>query len=281
MLPNFIIVGTMKAGTTTFHRHLADVNDVFMPEYEVQFFNRDEEYAQGIQRYEEIFRECDSQTAVGERTTTYSFLPKVPERIHRHLPDVKLIWIFREPVARMYSHYWHSAKAGSERLSFEDAVAREPERIKKDIFRGYAKRSHYAEQVERFLQYFPKDQMLFLLFEDFVRHPAGALNQTLQFLDVRQRVSDGVQPTRENPGYAPRWLHVQWAARRLFNKQKPFRLVARLNRGHTPGYPKMHEHTRARLKEVFREPNRRLTELTGLDLGIWDDAEGRRARPPA
>jgi hypothetical protein len=268
-LPNFIIVGAMKAGTTTFHHYLADLDDVFMPGYEVQFFNNDAEYARGLSRYERLFRAGESKAVVGERTTTYSYVPSVPQRIHRHLPDVKLIWIFREPAARTYSHYWHSAKSGNERLSFAEAIAREPERIKRDFFRGYARRSHYAEQVERYLQFFPKERMLFLLFEEFVRDPAGTLNRTLEFLSVDHRIN-AVVPKHDHPTYAPRWLHLQWAARRLFEKNKPFRLVSRFNRGNEPGYPKMSEEMRAHLKETFREPNRRLSQLTGLDLGIWD-----------
>jgi hypothetical protein len=270
MLPNFIIVGAMKAGTTTFHEYLSEGEGVFMPRPELKFFSTDADYARGMDWYESFFAGSDSKVAVGERTTTYSYVPSVAERIHRHLPDVKLIWIFREPVSRTYSHYWHSAKAGSETLSFEQAIARESERIKKDIFRGYAKRSLYAEQVERYLRYFSKEQMLFLLFEDFLREPANVLNRTLKFLNVDAIVRDPGIPKQNNPSYAPRYLHLQWAARKLFDKSKPFRLVTRINRSATPGYPRMSEHMRARLRETFREPNQQLAELTRLNLAIWD-----------
>lgn len=270
MLPHFIIVGAMKAGTTTFHHYLAEVDDVFMPDHEVKFFSNDADYSRGLDEYERLFQRGDGKAAVGERTTTYSYVPSVAERIHRHLPRVKLIWVFREPVSRTYSHYWHSAKAGSERLSFEDAVAREAERIKKDFFRGYVKRSVYVEQVERYLEYFPKEHMLFLLFEEFVRDPTTALNRTLEFLDVPHRFSAPVASRHDHVTSAPRSLHLQWMARRMFDKSKPFRLVSRFNRSEAAGYPKMSEQMRARLKEIFREPNQRLAQLTGLDLSLWD-----------
>jgi hypothetical protein len=276
MLPNFIIVGAMKAGTTTFHHYLAEVDGVFMPDHEVKFFSTDAQYARGMTAYERLFDGAESKLAIGERTTTYCYVPSVAERIHRHLPDVKLIWIFREPVARAYSNYWHSAKAGSERLDFAEAVAREPERIKKDIFRGYVKRSLYAEQVERYLQYFPKERMLFLLFEDFVRDPASALNQTLAFLNLSHRFEGPVAAKHDHATQPPRSLQLQWMARRLFDKHKPFRIVSGLNRTKTAGYPPMPEPVRAELKTRFREPNRQLAELTGLDLGVWEKAERRR-----
>jgi hypothetical protein len=241
-----------------------------MPDYELKFFSTDADYSRGLDSYERIFEGGEGKVAVGERTTTYSYVPSVAERIHRHLPDVKLIWVFREPVSRTYSNYWHSAKAGSERLKFEDAIAREPDRIQKDLFRGYVKRSLYVEQVERFLQYFPKEHMLFLLFEEFVRDPTTALNRTLEFLDVPHRFSNPVPAKHDHLSSAPRSLHLQWMARRMFDKSRPFRLVSRFNRSADAGYPKMSEHMRARLKETFREPNQRLAQLTGLDLSVWE-----------
>ena len=275
MLPNFMIVGAMKAGTTTFHHYLAEIDTVFMPDQEVKFFSDDAAYAGGLERYERLFDAAESRMVVGERTTTYSYVPSVPGRIHRHLPDVKLIWMFREPVSRTYSHYWHSATAGSERLGFEEAIAREPERIRQDIFRGYAKRSLYAEQVERYLEYFPQENMLFLLFEEFVRDPATVLNRTLKFLSV-DHVVGTVAPKHSHKTYAPRSQQVQWMARTLFGKRRPFRLVSRFNRSDVLGYPRMSEQMRSELRERFQIPNERLAQITGLDLSLWE-ANGKRA----
>jgi hypothetical protein len=282
MLPDFIIVGAMKAGTTTYHHHLAEIGAVFIPDHEVKFFSNDAAYARGLGAYEQMFASADATRVVGERTTTYSYVPSVPKRIHRHLPAVKLVWMFREPVSRAYSNYWHSVNAGSERLGFEEAVAREPERIKRDIFRGYVQRSLYAEQVERYLEYFPRENMLFLLFEEFIRDPSTAVNRTLNFLGV-DHVVGAVAPKHSHRTYAPQSLRVQWLARKAFGKRKPFRLVSRLNRQNVSGYPRMSDQVRAELKERFRDPNRRLAQVTGLDLGAWDTTRAgtERVRQPA
>jgi hypothetical protein len=270
MLPDFLVVGAMKAGTTTLKDYLAEVPQIFMPPNEVYFFSDDSYYAQGLQSYERLFHNANYNQVLGERTTTYSYLPSVPERIQKHLPDVKLIWLFREPVARSYSHYWHSAKNGSERLSFEKAIAREGERIQTDFFRGYLKRSRYVEQVRRYLQFFPKENMIFVLFEELIRDPAQLINRILKYLNVEYRISENPIYKHSHATYAPQNVPLQWLACRVFGKTLPFRVVKRLNRRSEPGYPKMSEQLREKLRQEFFEPNQELAELTGLDLSAWN-----------
>ncbi len=136
-LPNFIIVGAMKSGTSTLRDLLTLRDDVFLPPGEVHFFSDDEKYARGMDWYASLFATAQTAVAVGEKTPTYSYLPECAVRIHQHLPDVKLVWLFRDPVARTYSHYWHSVKNGSERLSFHAAIETESDRVRKDRWRGY------------------------------------------------------------------------------------------------------------------------------------------------
>jgi len=110
---------------------------------------------------------------VGEKTPTYSYQPESPERIASLLPQVKLIWIFRHPVARLVSHYWFFVSTGKERLSLAKALAREDAGKTSDYTMRYRDRSIYVKQVERYQQFFALDQMLFLLFEEYLQNPAG------------------------------------------------------------------------------------------------------------
>lgn len=120
--PDFIVVGAMKAGTSSIARNLGDHPEVWMPEAEVHFFNDDEAYEKGPELYEKQLDPGESGVKIGEKTPTYSLLPKVPERIHRHYPDTHIVWIFRDPVARAYSNYWHVVKKGNELRPWPQAV---------------------------------------------------------------------------------------------------------------------------------------------------------------
>lgn len=269
MLPNFLIVGAMKAGTTTLRNYLARVDQVWIYPGEIRFFSQDDKYARGLSWYETLFEPARGRMAVGEKSPAYSYRPHVPERIHRCLPDVKLIWIFREPVARTHSHYWHAACRGKERLSFHAAIAREEERVRRNLLRGYAKRSRYAEQVERYLQFFTAEQMLFLLFEDLVRDPPTVLNRVLAFLGVDGAVESLPSRNHSNITRAPRSVQLQWLARTVFKNGPAFDLVKRFNVRPKGGYPRISPELRERLTKEFQGPNQQLEALTGLDLSAW------------
>lgn len=271
ILPNFIIVGAMKAGTTSLLRYLPQHPQIFMAPKECHFFSDDANYARGLQWYSAQFESaCAEAIAIGEKTPTYSFAPEVAGRIHKHLPEVKLIWIFRDPVARAYSNYWHVVRNGAEALSFDRAIVEEEERTAKNIFNGYARRSLYADQVERFLGHFGKDQMLFLVLEDFLKDPPGSIKRVFQFLGVDAEIEVEPAPNIANQTYLPRSIGLQRVSRKIFGKGSVHRIVTNINRRSSPGYPPMNPETAARLRETFREPNRRLAELIGADLSSWE-----------
>jgi len=269
-LPNFLVVGAMKAGTTTLQHILARHPDVFMARLEAHFFDKDDNYRRGLDWYAQHFEGAEGKTAIGEKTPTYSYLPAAAERIHTHFPDIKLVWLFRDPVKRAYSNYWHAVKRGEEPLSFEEAVGQEEERIQRNIFRGYVRRSIYADQVERFLDLFAREQMFFITFETLVREPEQVLSGLWRFLEVEDFAISQVERVRSNVTYIPHSKRLEHMARRLLGNGIPYRIVSRMNRRLVPGYPPIALQIRDQLKEFFRPHNRRLAELTGLDTGIWD-----------
>lgn len=204
MIPEFIIVGTMKSGTSTLRHYVSQHPEIYMPSGEVHFFYEEGRgnWQKGLQWYKSQFQEASPDQITGEKTTTYSYLPDTAERIHDILPDVKLIWIFRDPIDRAYSNYWHAVCGGAEPLGFAEAVRREDER---DIWKGYVRRSQYAEQVDRYLDHFDREQMHFCLFEDLKTEPESLLKQLFQFLDVDPRYSERLnQRARKNVTHIPR-----------------------------------------------------------------------------
>lgn len=270
ILPNFIIVGAMKSGTSTLRDLLTIRGDIFLPPHEVHFFSDEKKYARGLEWYSSLFASANGAVAIGEKTPTYSFVPECAERIHRHLPGVKLVWLFRNPVSRTYSHYWHSVKNGSERLSFREAIETEHRRVQNDRWRGYQLRSLYHQQVESYLRLFPREQMHFLLLEKLLRDPLGEANALSKFLGAETITAAPTLP-RSNQTFVPRSRTMQWMIRRCFQQRtSPYRLLSRLNRNRSPGYPPLDVNMRARLQDGFLEPNRQLAELTGLDLSWWE-----------
>src|SRR5205085_5168685 len=132
----FLCVGTQKGGTTTLYEILKQHPDIFLPQKikETKFFVYEEKYAKGVQWYEkEFFNEWKNQQAVGEVDPAMMFEEKSAQRIFDTLgKEVKLVFIFRNPAARAYSHYLMSQRKGFEELSFDEALNAESDRLKND-----------------------------------------------------------------------------------------------------------------------------------------------------
>jgi hypothetical protein len=169
--PDFIIIGAMKSGTTTLHKYLLNHPDIFMTEpKEPGFFSRNEIFMKGYEWYLSLFKNARSDQFSGEASTCYSRWPafdEVPKRIFEFNNKTKLIYILRHPVERSYSHYGHLTFTDKKSFtSFEDALDKENEIVESSM---------YMRQINRFLEYFPKEQLLLVDFEDLMNKP----NQTL------------------------------------------------------------------------------------------------------
>lgn len=173
-LPNFLCVGAQKAGTTTLYEVLKQHPDIFLPQIkEPHFF--DEHYTKGVSWYEKtFFNTALNQNAIGEITPAYLYIDDVPQRILETLgPNVKLLFIFRDPVERAYSHYLMSKFNGFESATFEEAMADnmlssgDIAIAQKRRF-SYRERGYYGMQVKKYLQLFYKENMHFVLFEDLI-----------------------------------------------------------------------------------------------------------------
>jgi Sulfotransferase domain len=249
MLPNFLIIGAARSGTTTLYNHLKDHPDVYLPANkrpEPHFFLKATEYAQGLAYYEQrFFSAWRNQRAIGEASTSYLFGTDVPKRIRGSLRDVKLVCILRDPVERAFSSYWHTIKSGLETLSFDEAILREAER--KDGMTGtamgeiapfaYAERGFYHRQLSGWLSEFPRSQMKIVIFDDFVADPNKVLREIAGFIEV-------------SPDDLPK------------------RAVEVENRS-VPDETRMLSATRRRLLDEFREDVVALGQLLDRDLSHW------------
>ena len=184
--PDFMIIGAMKSGTTTLYHYIGMHPGVFMcfPK-EPMFFSRDEVYARGLDWYFSLFREAREDQICGEASACYSRWPyfgDVAARIREAAPDTKFIYIMRHPVERTYSHYRHEMEerqlhATGNVISFEQALEELPVLLETSLYRL---------QIEKFLDYFPRDRFLLVFFEDLTKNPGPLLDEVQRFLGLEQ-----------------------------------------------------------------------------------------------
>ena len=176
--PNFIVIGSMKSGTTTLCHLLAQHPDVFMANpKELEFFCKDDIYARGWDWYLSLFADAKNGSAIGEGSTSYTkspLFPNVPEKIARHLPDARLIYIVRHPLERIESHWMHRVQHGDAR-SFKKMLREYPNLVDT---------SRYWSQIQLYRKYFGDDQILVLFFDELKKNPERVLKQCFSFLGV-------------------------------------------------------------------------------------------------
>ena len=246
-LPDFLIIGAQKAGTTALYAYLRRHPAITGPSWkEVSYFDRHYERGEAWYRGNFPNRVRARGKLVGEASPSYIFHPLGPERVKALVPEARLVALVRNPVERALSHYHHEVALGREPLSFEDALDAEEERLRGEEERlaadssyfsrawwshAYKARGRYAEQLERWLAVFPRERLLILPSEDLGGEPERTHARVLDFL-----------------GAAPHRLD---AYPRVYERQ----------------YEAMSAETRKRLAAEFEAPNRRLYELLGRDLG--------------
>jgi hypothetical protein len=183
-MPTFLVIGAMKAGTTSLFRYLEPHPQVFMPRLkELDFFVAEANWGRGLSWYRRQFRQAGEGTiALGEASPTYSKYPEfdgVPQRIASCVPNVRLIYVVRDPVDRIRSHYDHRVLVGTETEPIERAVFRDP---------SYINCSRYGLQVRRYLDWFPREQLLIITSEDLRWRRAETLRRVHRFLGVDPNV---------------------------------------------------------------------------------------------
>jgi hypothetical protein len=277
-LPDFIIAGAQKCGTTSLHRYLSAHPALYLPRrpQELHFFDFDENFSKGIDWFAEHFALAGPAQTVGQTSPLYLYDERVPSRLANALPRARLIFLLRDPVARAYSHYWHQVKKGTERLSFMEALAMERERLQGgyDARRqySYVDRGRYAQQLARFARLFPRSQMLVLNTEALGARPLQTLARCFDFLGVDPLPADLVAELaakRFNEARLPRWPALQqWIGSRRSRMPFVASVIDKVNlRPATT--PPMPEEARAYLVDQLAEDCARLGREFDFDTSAW------------
>ena len=276
-LPDFLLVGAARAGTTTLARWLnAHPHCHISPEKEIFFFDSDELWAQGPGWYCSRFSQARRDQLVGEASTSYIFYEAVAERMASIVPEAKLIAIVRHPVDRAYSHYCfirmlRDLYGPPEKRDFATAVREEldgcVERTREYVARGY-----YAEQLERLLSFYPTQQLKILLFDDLANAPRTVWHQLAEFL--------GLTPLPE-PRHITRPVNATQAYKlQLFERlvrsarhkwdRPPSALSSRIDAWNQRRLPPMSPKLRELLIEHYRPHNIRLERMLSRNLPTWN-----------
>jgi hypothetical protein len=282
-LPNFLIIGAQKSGTTSMYEYLKQHSQVFMsPVKEPKFFlgvgweQIDRPTRAALEAYEALFSGVTNEIAIGEASPPYLPSPEAPQRIAACLPDVRLVAILRNPVERAYSHWLHNIKNGRETLDFRHALEAEPERLEGNplsLF-AYATIGHYYNHLSRYLKLFPRERLRVYLFDDLAADPEAVVKDLFRFLAV----DDAFRPKleRHNVSGVPRGRMGQLYDR-LRKNPRTVKLVKRIVPGDVrdrlrarflkrPGLP---ADVRRDLVASYRDEIRQLEELLQRDLSAW------------
>ncbi|GGY40831.1 sulfotransferase [Parvularcula lutaonensis] len=198
-LPDFVIVGAMKSGTSSLYSYLIKHPQI-MPAFrkETHYFTRGKRagYTENWYRAHFPLKVAKGRRLTGEATAGYSFEPGAIEALSETVPDAKIIMLLRDPVERAISHYFHELRAGRETLPIEEAMAIEDDRQLAALRAGesgretmihasYKRRGIYHEQIRRLWRHFPRNQVLVMGSTDVFEAPERAVARVCDFLGVK------------------------------------------------------------------------------------------------
>lgn len=282
--PNFVIIGAMKAATTTLAALIGDHPEGFMTNpKEPGFFTIAEPTAAERDRYRSLFAGAGGASAVGEASTHYTKAPQirgVPRRLYRAVPDARLIYLVRDPIDRIRSMYVHQVGNRRERRPLRDAVFADPR---------YLDYSRYGYQLDRFLEWFERDQMLVLRAEDLAVDPHGVLSRVASLLEIADSWPASAAEERRNTSeqwrmYPTRMVRARDVIRstRLADRvpaDVTRRFRARFQQQPIP--PSMTEvpaDVEAEIRALLDDDHRHLAERFSLGWPLWPSGRAGDAR---
>ncbi|NEO98888.1 MAG: sulfotransferase [Symploca sp. SIO2E9] len=296
-MPNFLIIGAPKAGTSTIYDYLNQHPQIYMsPEKEPMFFafkgekmsfcgpgdDQDVNYyaVTDIETYCNLFKGVSNEIAIGEASTTYLYSQRAPGRIHHHLPNAKLIAILRNPVDRAYSNFLHFVRDCREPLTdFTQALEQEEIRIHNNwgYFWHYRHQGFYYGQLKRYFNTFDQGQIKVYLYEDFTANPLSLLQDIFQFLgidetfvpdmSIRLNVS-GIPKNKALNNFLREPNPIKDAIKLFLPDRLGPRLKAHLHRRNL-AKPELSPEVRAEVLQVYREDLLKLQDLIERDLSKW------------
>lgn len=298
-LPNFLFIGTGKAGSTSLYYYLNEHPDIYMsPVKETNFFS----YEGGrpsfcgpgdrssishnttittIQDYKANFAGAGQASAIGEVSPSYLYMPEACGRIKHYLPDAKMIVILRNPADRAYSNFQHKVRDNMEpNLDFAQVIDEEKTRIAESWSPSwhFVENGFYAAQLTRYFDLFDKNQFKVYLFEDWLSDQLGVYKDILEFIGVDDSFVPNLN-TKYNISGKPKSktlnsiLTQPNPVKSLLKPMIPdalrSKMAATLLRSNLERLPKLSPSTREKLIDIYRDDILQLQDLINRDLSHW------------
>lgn len=275
MLPDFIVIGPAKAGSRWIYECLREHPSICMAKNTkgTRFFER--YYGRGIKWYEHFFESCGHQLVKGEVDETYISCPEAAERIYRHIPEIKLITCLRNPIERTFSAYLYFSRMGIINEPFESAM----DKYRKILISD----SLYYDHLSNYLKYFPKENILIMLYDDLEKDSVQFIEKIYCFLGIDTTFEPSLLHKRVNEAKEPRsrllnklaiktsLLLRKWDMLGPYYKIRNSLLLQKImfSKAYGRNYPTMSDSDRKRLQDEYRDQIIGLSGLIERDLTHW------------
>jgi len=311
--PNLFIVGAAKAATTSLHVYLSAHPDVYMsPIKEPNFFSKDiccEYFTESFRKknnfnidaylskkklksrhaaynirelyqYLKLYRDIRNERYAGESSVSYLYSQVAAEEIYRFNPEAKIIIVLRNPIERAFSHWLMDLRSGiAIESSFIGAVLEDYSQAKKGwgVSHLYIELGLYYKQVKRYIDRFPKDNVIILLFDELKSNPENFFKKLFEFLDISPLKINAHK--RENVASLPKYpnftrviqlLNINILAKMILPS---FVIISLKNMINSKRMPKLSKRDKDFLYQFFREDIQKLEGLIGEDLSMWKNEE--------
>lgn len=286
-LPNFMVIGVAKAGTTSFYHYLDQHPQVFMsPEKGSNYWgyedarnwkwSEEEEgkapllrhfMARTFEEYQALYDGVTNEIAIGESSPQYFRCPTAAQRIHAAIPHVKIVASLRNPADRAFSGFLMRTRRGESVKGFYEELTADASHVRESL---------YYKRLKRYFDIFPRDQIKVIIFEEFRKDPAKTLVDLFGFLGVDPNFVPDTS-TQHNPAGVPKirllnklFFHPTLirTAKAIFPESVHQRL-RQVQQQNLKAPPKFPPDLRAQLLNIYREDITKLEGLLGRDLSIW------------
>lgn len=297
-MPNFLVIGAPKSGTTSLYHYLKQHPNIYLPDQkELHYFSFPElglasagpgdaavrdGLCQTWEQYATHYLDARNHSAIGDISPSYLYYSSSATKIREKLGMVKIIVIIRNPVDKAYSQYMHMVREDLEGLSFQDAIAAESGRLKQDwgdIWR-YMESSLYADRLKEFIDVFGEENVKIILFDDFTKHTLAVLADLFKYIGVDPKVEISTNEkfnrtgTPKNP-FISNMMRKQGWLKALVKKVLPsglrFRLRNWIINANTGDKPELSPELRLSLLKYFREDIVKVERLIGKSTGWLED----------
>jgi hypothetical protein len=286
-VPDFLIVGAAKSGTTSLSHYLSEHPAIEIVSNRLEYFGEFSNPSIGRlaeEEYLHYFSEIPQQIRAGEKSVSYLYSELAPIQINKMNPDMKIIMILRDPTERAYSDFWNQRRKRVEKLSFEEALSVEAERLRNNarFELHYLNYGLYSEKVKRYIEMFGKENIGIFLFEDLNISPSWVCRECFKLLGVNEEFTPakfniycagGEDKFHPIAGFLYFFARRSWAVslvRRFIPKRVKVGITSWMNNSSMKlGYPKMNFETEEKVREFFYEDVKVLESIIDRDLSSW------------